>query len=324
MEKVLGIDIGGTSIKVGLFSTEGELEAVTKIPTGEITSEAAFAVVTEGLKKLLADNDVTPEDIVAVGLDVPGPVDDEGNVGMLANIELDPDGLRNSLKKAFPNADFAFVNDANAAALGELWQGTAKDANSFVLVALGTGVGGGVIAGGNLISGAFGAGGEIGHITVNPNETETCGCGRKGCLEQYSSASGVVRSYKRECEARGLEPVHLDGPTDTLSIFKAARAGDKAAKAAIKTMCDYLGYALAQISVIADPQLFLIGGGVSGGWDLFADELRGAFRRYCLAPSVSCRILPASLGNDAAMYGSAYQAMNAGDNSNDTESSEQA
>ena len=324
MDKVLGIDIGGTSIKVGMFSTEGTLEAVSKIPTGEIVSEAAFAVVTEGLKSLLAENGATPQDVIAIGLDVPGPVDDKGEVGMLANIELDPDGLQAAIKRTFPRANLAFVNDANAAALGELWQGTAKGANSFVLIAIGTGVGGGVVSNGKLISGAFGAGGEIGHVTVNRDETASCGCGRKGCLEQYSSASGVVRSYKRECEARGLEPVHLDGPTDTLSIFKAARAGDKAAKAAIKTMCDYLGYALAQISVIADPQLFLIGGGVSGGWDLFADELRGAFRRYCLAPSVSCRILPASLGNDAAMYGSAYQAMNAGDNSNGTESSEQA
>lgn len=309
MDKVLGIDIGGTSIKAGMFSTEGTLEAVTKIPTGEITSEAAFAVVTEGLKKLLTRNGATPDDVTAVGLDVPGPVDDAGKVGMLPNIELDPEGLQAAILRTFPRARLAFVNDANAAALGELWQGTAKDASSFVLVALGTGVGGGVVTGGKLVSGAFGAGGEIGHITVNRDETLSCGCGRKGCLEQYGSASGVVRIYQHECAKRGIEPVPLDGPTDTLSVFKAHRAGDEAAKAAITAMCDALGFALAQISVIMDPQLYLIGGGVSGGWDLFADELRGAFRKYCLAPSVGTRILPASLGNEAAMYGSAFQAM---------------
>ena len=309
MDKVLGIDIGGTSIKVGLFSTEGDLEAATKIPTGEITSEAAFAVVTEGLKKLLDDNGVTPEDIIAVGLDVPGPVDDAGRVGMLANIELDPEGLQAAIKHVFPRASLAFVNDANAAALGELWQGSAKDVNSFVLVAIGTGVGGGEVTAGKIVPGAFGAGGEIGHITVNREETERCGCGRKGCLEQYASASGIVRVYKQQCEKLGQDPVELDGPTDTLSVFNAYREGDEAAKAAISIMCDYLGYALAQISVIMDPQMYLIGGGVGDGFKLYADELRAAYRRYCLAPSVSTRILPASLGNDAAMYGSAFQAM---------------
>ncbi len=309
MDKVLGIDIGGTSIKVGLFSTEGTLEAVTKIPTGEIVSEAAFAVVTEGLKALLAENGVTPQDVIAIGLDVPGPVDDEGKVGMLPNIELDPDGLQAAIRRTFVNATLAFVNDANAAALGELWQGTAKGANSFVLIAIGTGVGGGVIANGKLVSGAFGAGGEIGHVTVNRDETASCGCGRKGCLEQYASATGIVRSYRRECERLGTEPVALDGPTDTLSVFEAHRAGDEAAHSALAQMCDRLGYAMAQISVVADPQIYLIGGGVGGGFKLYADDLRAAFRRYCLAPSVATRILPASLGNDAAMYGCAYQAL---------------
>ncbi len=311
MDKVLGIDIGGTSIKVGMFSPEGELQAATKIPTGEIVSEAAFAVVTEGLKDLLEKNGATADDVVGVGLDVPGPVDEDGKVGMLANIELNPEGLQAALKRTFPRAKFAFVNDANAAALGELWQGTAKDANSFVLVAIGTGVGGGVVTGGKIVSGAFGAGGEIGHITVNRSEEKSCGCGRHGCLEQYASASGIVRVYKQECKKLGIAPVKLDGPTDTLSIFKAYREDDEAAKAAISCMCDCLGYAMAQISVIIDPQMYLIGGGVGGGFKLYAEELRAAFRKYCLAPSVSTRILPASLGNDAAMYGSAYQAMKA-------------
>ncbi len=309
MSKVLGIDIGGTSIKVGMFSTDGKLEAVTKIPTGEIVSEAAFAVVTEGLKALLADNGVTPDEVIAIGLDVPGPVDDDGKVGMLANIELDPEGLQAAIKRTFANANLAFVNDANAAALGELWQGSAKGANSFVLIAIGTGVGGGVVANDKLVSGAFGAGGEIGHITVNRDETANCGCGRKGCLEQYASATGIVRAYKKACAAKGTEPVELSGPTDTLSVFNAHRAGDEAAVEAIAQMCDYLGYAMAQISAVTDPQMYLIGGGVGGGFNLYAEDLRNAFRKYCLAPSVATRILPASLGNDAAMYGCAYQAL---------------
>ncbi len=309
MEFVLGIDVGGTSIKVGLFTKEGSLEAVTKMNTGEITSEAAFAQVTQGLKVLVEDNGGTAADVIAVGLDIPGPVDDDGKVGFLPNIELDPEGLQAALQSAFPNANLAFVNDANAAALGELWQGTARGSSSFVLVALGTGVGAGVVTGGKLVGGAFGAGGEIGHITVNREETLACGCGRKGCLEQYASAKGVVRLYKEECEFRGTEPVALDGPTDTLSVFNAYRAGDEAAKSAISEMCDALGFAMAMVSCVIDPQVYLIGGGVSGGFDLFADELRAKYREYCLSPSAAARILPASLGNQAAMYGSAFAAL---------------
>lgn len=309
MKRVLGIDIGGTSIKVGLFTEDGTLDAVSKIPTGEIVSEAAFAVVTNGLKALVEQNGDTPDDVIAIGLDVPGPVDDDGKVGMLANIELDPEGLQAAIKRVFPNANLAFVNDANAAALGELWQGGAQGVNSFVLIAIGTGVGGGVVAGGKLISGAFGAGGEIGHVTVNRDEELSCGCGRKGCLEQYASASGIVRIYKEECARLGTEPVQLDGPTDTLSIFNAQRDGDQAAELAIKQMADYLGFAMAQISAVCDPAVYLIGGGVGGGFKLYAEDLRAAFRKYCLAPSVATRILPATLGNDAAMYGCAYQAL---------------
>lgn len=309
MDKVLGIDIGGTSIKAGVFTTEGELQTATRIPTRELVNEVSFAVVTEGLVNLLAKVDATADDVVGVGLDIPGPVDDDGRVGMLPNIDLNPEGLQRALKRAFPRAKLAFVNDANAAALGELWHGTAKDASNFVLVAIGTGVGGGVVVDGKVVSGAFGAGGEIGHITVNRNEERSCGCGRHGCLEQYASASGIVRVYKEECKKLGVAPVSLEGPTDTLSVFNALEAGDEAAKAAISCMCDCLGYALAQISVILDPQMYLIGGGVSGGFKLFAEELRASYRKYCLASSAMVRILPASLGNDAAMYGSAFQAM---------------
>lgn len=311
MNYVFGIDVGGTSIKAGLFTEDGDLVAVTKIPTGSLVSEAAFAQVTEGLKALLSDQGVEVESVVGVGLDIPGPVDDAGEVGMLPNISLDPEGLQAALRHTFSGAVLAFVNDANAAALGELWQGSARGTDSMVLVALGTGVGAGVVVDGKLVAGAFGAGGEIGHLTVNRDETLVCGCGRSGCLEQYASAKGIVRMYREECELEGHEPVHLDGPTDTLSVFNAWRAGDRAAQLAIATMTDYLGFALANVSCVLDPELYLIGGGVGEGFDLFADDLRAAFHHHCLSASSRARILPASLGNQAAMYGSAYQALQA-------------
>ena len=230
MEAVLGIDVGGTSIKAGLFTPEGELLEERKIPTPALVDDAAYAAVTDGLKRILDAHDATPEDVIACGLDIPGPVADDGTVGFLPNIKLDPEGLVGAISSVFPRAQIAFVNDANAAALGEMWAGVAHGTSSYVLIALGTGVGAGVVVNGRLVAGAFGAGGEIGHITVNPHETLTCGCGRKGCLEQYASAKGIVRLYLAECEARGVTPVKVEHATDTLSVFRALAAGDDCAK----------------------------------------------------------------------------------------------
>ncbi len=307
---VLGIDIGGTSIKAGLITPEGDLVNTTKIPTGAIVGEAAFQEITAGLERLLVSNGYGIEDVIAVGLDIPGPVDDEGRVGLLANIELDPQGLKDALAAFFPGAALAFVNDANAAALGELWKGSAKGLDSFVMVTLGTGVGGGVVVGGKLVSGAFGAGGEIGHLTVVPEgETRSCGCGRHGCLEQYASAKGLVWLYRGECERRGVPGVKIAHDTDALAVFNALRAGDECAKEAVSVMCERLGYALAQISTIVDPAAYLIGGGVAGAFDLYEDQLVASFRAHCLLPSERARIVPCSLGNDAGMLGVAYAAL---------------
>lgn len=309
MQVVLGIDIGGTSIKAGVFSLEGSLLASASAPTGAVADEAAYARVVRFLRGALHEAGAAPADVVGVGVDVPGPVDHDGAVGMLANIELDPDGLRRAFLAAFSPAAVVFANDANAAALGEYWQGAARGVDDFVLIAIGTGVGGGVVCGGQLVAGAFGAGGEIGHLTVNPAEQDACGCGRRGCLEQYASATGVVQAYLHACAKRGVTPAALDGPTDTLSVFRACECGDDAAREAIRAMADCLGFALAQVSALLDPPLYLVGGGVSAGWRLFADDLRAAYRRNCLGVSREARIAPAALGNDAALYGSAFLAM---------------
>ena len=309
MDKVLGIDVGGTSIKVGLFTPEGELLEERKIPTPALTSEEAYAVVTSGIIRVLSAHDSAPTDVIACGLDIPGPVADDGTVGFLPNIELDPEGLVGAINAAFPRATVAFVNDANAAALGEMWAGSAQGVESFVLIALGTGVGGGVVSGGKLIAGAFGAGGEIGHITVERNEELTCGCGRHGCLEQYASATGVVRLYLEECKRRGVTPVHVEHATDTLSVFKAHASGDECAALAIDKMCEYLALAMSQISCVMDPQMYLIGGGVAGGFATFAPRLRERFLEFALSPCKNVKIEAAGLGNQAAMYGCAYEAL---------------
>lgn len=309
MNRVFGIDVGGTSIKIGLFEEGGELVATEEVPTGALLTEDDFAKVTGALGRVLEQNGAAPEEVCAIGLDIPGPVDAEGRVGMLPNIQLDDKGLRAAIQDSFGAARLAFVNDANAAALGELWQGAARGVGSAVLVALGTGVGAGVIVDGRVVAGAFGAAGEIGHLTVNRSETRVCGCGRCGCLEQYASATGVVRMYRERCEAAGATPAPLTGPTDTLSVFRAAEHGNEVAADVIFSMADYLGYALAQVSCVVDPEVYLIGGGVGKGFGFFGERLRSAFRHYCLATSAGTRIVQASLGNAAAMYGCAYQAL---------------
>ncbi len=309
MDMVLGIDVGGTSIKVGLFTPEGELLEERKIPTPALVNSAAYATVTDGITKILSAHDASAKDVIACGLDIPGPVADDGTVGFLPNIQLDAEGLVHALTASFPNASVAFVNDANAAALGELWAGVARGTQSFVLIAIGTGVGAGVVANGQLIAGAFGAGGEVGHITVNPEETLVCGCGRKGCLEQYASAKGIVRLYLEECERRGVTPVEIEHATDTLSVFRALEGGDECAKLAVDQMCEYLAQAMAQISCVIDPALYLIGGGVAGAFATFAPELRTRFAAHALSTCKDVRIEAASLGNQAAMYGCAYEAL---------------
>ena len=309
MDRVLGIDIGGTSIKVGLFTPDGELLEERKIPTPALVDADAYAVVTSGITRVLAAHDSAPADVIACGLDIPGPVADDGTVGFLPNIQLDPEGLVGAITATFPRATVAFVNDANAAALGEVWGGAARGVQSFVLIALGTGVGGGVVTGGRLVAGAFGAGGEIGHITVERDEPLTCGCGRHGCLEQYASAKGVVRLYLEECERRGVTPVHVEHATDTLSVFKALANGDECAGIAVDKMCEYLALAMSQISCVMDPELYLIGGGVAGAFATFAPRLRERFQAIALPTCKDVRIEAAGLGNQAAMYGCAYEAL---------------
>ncbi len=309
MEAVLGIDIGGTSIKAGLFTPQGELLEERKIPTPELVSEGAFSIVTGGLARMLDSHGLAPADVVALGLDIPGPVADDGSVRLLPNIKLDPEGLVAAVNEAFPNATVAFVNDANAAALGEMWAGAARGVSSFVLIALGTGVGAGVVVGGKLVAGAFGAGGEIGHVTVNPDETCSCGCGRKGCLEQYASATGVVRLYLEECSRRGVQPAAVEHATDTLTVFRALETGDECAKYAVSRMCEYLAQAMSQVCCIVDPAMFLIGGGVAGAFATFAPELRRRFADHALSACKDARIEAAGLGNQAAMYGCAYEAL---------------
>lgn len=307
-ELLLGIDVGGTSVKAGLFTTEGKLLGEAAVPTPALISEDAYAVVTACLDELVQTYGCGNK-VIGVGLDIPGPIGEDGLPGFIPNAQIDLLGLEAAIIRSYPHTMLAALNDANAAALGELWRGAAQGERSVVFVTLGTGVGGGIVCDGKLVAGKNGCAGEIGHLTVNPHESRVCGCGRKGCLEQYASATGVVYSYKEACARLGIEPCSLTGPSDSRSVFEAYENGDKAAAKAISTMCSSLAYALSCIAATVNPGAFVIGGGMGEAFDVFSEELIACYREQCLGPVTQTRFDRASLGNKAGMYGSAYQAL---------------
>lgn len=254
----------------------------------------------------MAQRSLRPDQIEGVGLGVPGPVQDSSVVAIVcANLggwgDCDAGA---QLSQLLGGLRVQVGNDANVAALGEIWMGAAKGCRSAVMVTLGTGVGGGVVADGKLIEGAHGAGGEIGHITVNPQETAQCGCGKHGCLEQYSSATGVVRCMNKLLEQNPDVPCTLRGRDFAAKdVFDAARSGDKLAQQEVEDMTLTLALALGNIAAITDPEMFLVGGGVARAGDVLLEPLS---RHYQANAFLSCRNTPirlASLGNDAGIYG---------------------
>ena len=306
-EYAFGIDLGGTTAKIGLFTTSGALLEKWEVATdtshaGEHILENLAAAVLGKMK----EQSIQPEQVEGVGIGVPGPVLDSSIVPIVC-ANLGGWGERNvsaQLSGLLDGLNVLVGNDANVAALGEIWMGAAKGANNAVMVTLGTGVGGGVVVNGKVIDGVHGAGGEIGHITVNRHETAVCGCGKRGCLEQYSSATGVVRCMKKLLDENPDTPCVLRGTEFAAKdVFDAARNGDALAAREVDEMSDTLGMALANIASTVDPEAFLVGGGVARAGDVLFTPLNKHFQEYAFK---SCREIPikqASLGNDAGIYG---------------------
>lgn len=306
-EYAFGIDLGGTTAKIGLFTTAGDLLEKWEVPTD--TSDQGARILPNlaaAVQDKMAQRSLRPDQIEGVGLGVPGPVQDSSVVAIVcANLggwgDCDAGA---QLSQLLGGLRVQVGNDANVAALGEIWMGAAKGCRSAVMVTLGTGVGGGVVADGKLIEGAHGAGGEIGHITVNPQEPAQCGCGKHGCLEQYSSATGVVRCMNKLLEQNLDVPCTLRGRDFAAKdVFDAARSGDKLAQQEVEDMTLTLALALGNIAAITDPEMFLVGGGVARAGDVLLEPLS---RHYQANAFLSCRNTPirlASLGNDAGIYG---------------------
>ena len=304
-EYAFGIDLGGTTAKIGLFTVSGALLEKWEVATDTGNKgENILRNLAKSVAEKMAEKGIASADVVGVGIGVPGPVVEDRYVPVCANLggwgDLDVSANLSALLDGIP---VKTGNDANMAALGEIWMGTAKGCKNMVLVTLGTGVGGGVIVDGKVICGAHGAGGEIGHITVKRGETAACGCGKHGCLEQYSSATGIVRCMKKLLDGSDA-PSSLRGKDfSAKDIFDAARAGDKLALKELDDYADMLGFALAAIAETADPEMFLLGGGVSRAGDILTNAVTEAFRKYAFSGCRNTPIRIASLGNDAGIYG---------------------
>ena len=270
-----GVDIGGTTIKMSLFEMTGHMVDKWEIPTNTENNGSSIlddvAAVIEG--RLVSDG-ISKEDVEGIGIGVPGPVVQDSVVMCCVNLGWGRVEVAKELEEK-TGLKVCVGNDANVAALGEMWQGGGKGYRNVIMITLGTGVGGGIIIDGRIINGSNGAGGEIGHIFVEEAETEVCGCGKRGCLEQYASATGIVRLAKRALAADDRKST-LRSRTDlsAKAVADAAKEGDALALEVIDQMGKYLGTALANAASIVDPEVFVIGGGVSKAGPIITEAIR--------------------------------------------------
>lgn len=307
MEKVcFGVDIGGTGVKVGLFSEGGKLLDNWTFPTrkteqGKDIVEDVGDFVNDKIEELKLSKD----NVLGIGVGIPGPVTDNNDVLELANMGYGYFNVEEILGGS-TGLPVKAANDANVAALGEQWQGGGKGYSSMVLVTLGTGVGGGIIINNKVVAGSKGAAGEIGHIHLNDEETDSCGCGRHGCLEQYASATGIVRMATKVLKETDEASVLRDlSDISAKTIFDYAKKGDALALKVVDEACDYLGRACGHISQVVDPEAYVIGGGVSKAGDILTETIKKHYNKYVMKTLKDKEFKLATLGNDAGIYGSA-------------------
>jgi len=274
---VFGVDVGGTTVKLGLFSAEGELFDKWEIPTR--TQEGGSHIlpdVAESIREKIREKQIAQEDITGVGVGAPGPIDDDGVVHRAVNLGWETFSIKKTLEEEL-HIPVRAGNDANVAALGEMWKGGGQGSSDMIMVTLGTGVGGGIITGGKALTGTAGAGGEIGHIHVDDKETESCGCGNKGCLEQYASATGIARLAHRKLEESSRDSILRGGKVTAKTVFDAVKQKDALAIEVAEEFGKYLGDGLSVIASVVNPETIVIGGGVSKAGEILMDYIKPFF-----------------------------------------------
>ena len=304
MKYCFGVEIGGTTVKIGLFKTDGELVDKWEIKTRtENKGEAILPDIAESLKKKMEEKGIEASQMSGIGIGVPAPVDDNGVVQNTANLGWGYKEVNREMEE-LTGLKVAAGNDANVAALGEMWLGAGKGQKNMIMVTLGTGVGGGVIVNGHPLVGAHGAGGEIGHLCVNYEETEHCGCGKTGCLEQYASATGIARLAKKRLAADDAASSLRDKKEiSAKTVFDALKDGDKVAEEIVEEFGVYLGHAMANLAAVVDPSVIVIGGGVSKAGEILLDYVEKNFQEKAFFANKNTEFVLATLGNDAGICG---------------------
>ena len=306
MRYCFGIDIGGTTVKMGLFHFDGTLVEKWEVETRkENHGENILPDVAASIQKKMEEQNLDKEDVLGIGVGIPAPVTEAGVVQATANLGWGYKEVKHELE-TLVGMTVKVGNDANVAALGEMWKGGGLGHKNMIMVTLGTGVGGGIISNGHMVVGGHGAGGEIGHICVNYDETEVCGCGNRGCLEQYASATGIVyetkkalKDFKEATTLRDLDEVTAK------DIFDAAKEGDTFAKERVDDLGQKLALAAGNIALMVDPEVFVIGGGVSRAGQILLDAVNAHFKKYTFGKAQETGFVLATLGNDAGIYGAA-------------------
>ena len=304
---IYGIDVGGTSVKVGLFDVAGTLLEKWEVKTNK--SDHGSKILSD-VHQSIVTHKVGIEEVIGYGFGVPGPVVDN-IVTQCVNLGWKDYDIKAIFGPLVNNENIHVNNDANVAALGELFKGSAEGMKDAVMITLGTGVGGGVISNGNPVEGAFGTGGEIGHMVVNHGNGRRCNCGSMGCLETICSATGIKKEFKQLAEELNIPSViDKDKYISAKAVFLAAKNGDELSIKTISNVAFYLGYACHILSVTTNPEVIIIGGGVSRAGNFLLDQIEYEFRKYKFIPVDGTKLTLATLGNDAGMYGAASMIIN--------------
>ena len=304
MKYGFGVDVGGTTVKLAFFDTDGNMLDKWEIPT-VIANEGSQILpdIAASIDAYIQKNNIDRDSLIGIGVGVPGPVSTRGVVNKCINLNWGVFKIEVELSK-LTNLPVQAGNDANVAALGESWKGGGAGCDNVVMATLGTGVGGGIIIDGKMVAGVHGAGGEIGHMVLNRDETEYCNCGKRGCVEQYCSATGIVRIAKQFL-SRSDAPSTLRQieKLTCKDVFDAAKAGDTLALEIMEQVYAYMGEFLANICNVVNPEVVVIGGGVSKAGQCLIDGTKKYFDRYVFHAARDVRFALASLGNDAGAYG---------------------
>lgn len=311
MKYGFGVDLGGTTVKIAYFDETGKMLSKWEIPTRrENSGEKIIPDIADSVNRYRKENNIPDEELLGVGIGVPGAVV-KGVVNRCVNLGWGVVPIEEELSKG-TGLSVKASNDANVAALGEYWVGGGQGSENVIFITLGTGVGGGIILDGKLLNGTHGAGGELGHMVLNPKETAICGCGKRGCVEQYCSATGIVRMAKQELEASSDPSALRDAEQlSCKDIFDAGRQGDQLALKVLDQYYAYMGEFLANVCAVVNPECVVIGGGVSKAGSVLLDGIKPYFMKYVFHAASNVTFALASLGNDAGAYGAFKLAVDA-------------